>query len=528
MDKKISELDSLTSLTGNEVTPVAYNGANYKVSMSTIRSGLAKTTDIPTKITQLTNDTGLTGIPTNGNAGDYLVKGSDGNATWRAPQASVGIEDMLSYGVEWDDSISDPNCTRIGNPLLHKSLPIQSKLRGCVANGAQINYYLDNYDWSLKEDGTASILDGTDGTVRVDTGSKFYGKSGSNGNKKWVRISTVKIDDSWFEIPRMLIDAYRCTVDTTDSSTPKAVSVVNTTAAFRGGSNSSSYDTYLDTDQFRTMLGKPRTSVNRATMRTYAKNAGSELMCYEWYKWILYWLPVIEYATFNMQQAVNSQLTSDGYRQGGLGKGLTTADWIQWSKYNGNTPYTPCGYTNELGNQSGDKDLVIPAFEYDNSGTTVSVTSRTVKVNRYRGFENIFGDVWTNLDGIIIQGIEQSDGTYVSKNVYTTTDSSKFGDASSNLTDMKISGIEVFSDGYTKTFDLGETAEIIPATVGGSETTYKCDYHWTGNKDASLRTLLVGGSAGNGGSAGLGYFDSSNGVGGAHAHVGFRTLNIIQ
>lgn len=528
MDKKISELDSLTSLTGNEVTVVAYNGANYKVSASTMRSGLAKTTDIPTKITQLTNDTGLTGIPTDGNAGDYLVKGSDGNATWVAPQASVGIEDLLSYGVEWDDSISNPDCTRIGNPLLHKSLPIQNNLRGCVANSSTINYYLDSYDWSLKEDGTASILDGTDGTVRIDTGSKFYGKSGSNGNKKWVRISTVKIDDSWFEIPRMLIDAYRCTVDTTDSSSPKAVSVMNTTAAFRGGSNNSINDAYLDTDAFRTMLGKPRTNISRATMRTYAKNANSELMCYEWYKWILYWLPVIEYATFNMQKAVNSQLTSDGYRQGGLGKGLTTTDWNQWTKYNGNTPYTPCGYTNELGNQSGDKDLVIPAFEYDNSGTTVSVTSRTVKVNRYRGFENIFGDVQTNLDGVIIQGIEQSDGTYVSKNVYTTTDSSKFGDASSNLTNMKISGIEVFSDGYTKTFDLGETAEIIPATVGGSETTYKCDYHWTGNKDASLRTLLVGGNAGNGGGAGLGSFNSGNGVGYALASVGFRTLNVIQ
>ncbi|MGN0966701.1 MAG: hypothetical protein ACI4OP_03805 [Candidatus Coprovivens sp.] len=42
---------------------------------------------------------------------------------------------------------------------------------------------------------------------------KFYGKSGSNGNKRWVRISLVQIDDSWVEIPEMLIDAYRCTVN---------------------------------------------------------------------------------------------------------------------------------------------------------------------------------------------------------------------------------------------------------------------------------------------------------------------------
>ena len=36
------------------------------------------------------------------------------------------IIDMLSYGVEWDTTVADPTCTRIGNPLYHKQLPIQS------------------------------------------------------------------------------------------------------------------------------------------------------------------------------------------------------------------------------------------------------------------------------------------------------------------------------------------------------------------------------------------------------------------
>lgn len=34
------------------------------------------------------------------------------------------IVDMKSYGVEWDITVADPTCTRIGNPLFHKSLPI--------------------------------------------------------------------------------------------------------------------------------------------------------------------------------------------------------------------------------------------------------------------------------------------------------------------------------------------------------------------------------------------------------------------
>ena len=62
--------------------------------------------------------------------------------------------------------------------------------------------------------------------------------------------------------------------------------------------------------------------------------------------------------------------------------------------------------------------------------------------------------------------------------------------------------------------------------VGGS-TTYMCDYHYTGGKDTSLRTLLLGGRAADGGHAGLGCFYSGHGVGVANASVGFRTLNKI-
>lgn len=38
----------------------------------------------------------------------------------------------LSYGVEWDTTVADPTCTRIGNPLYHKQLPIQSQYKGCL------------------------------------------------------------------------------------------------------------------------------------------------------------------------------------------------------------------------------------------------------------------------------------------------------------------------------------------------------------------------------------------------------------
>jgi hypothetical protein len=463
-------------------------------------------------------------IPAGGTAGQILVNNGDGTAEWQDNQGGgggidyTGLEDIYSYGVEWDSTVADPTLTRIGNPLLHKSLPIQSQYKGCVANGAEINYYLNPNDWSQKADGTPSVLDGTDGTVRVHI-PKFYGKSGVEGTKRWVRMSTIKMDNTWIEIPEMLVDAYRSTVDTTVSATPKAVSVVNTTAQFRGGGNRTANDTYLDTDAFRSDLGKPRTNISRANMRTYATNAGSEMLCYEYYKWIFYWAWVVEYATLNSQKAYTADLTAEGYHQGGLGDGVTTWNG-DWNTYNGYYPLTPCGYCNDIGNFTGVKDLVIPETVINESTT---VASKTFKVPRWRGFDNPFGDIWTNLDGIILERTAANQPS----SVYTTTDPTAFGDDNTAKGKMTVAGTEIASDGWIKDYDLGETGEIIPSVVGGSATTYMCDYHYCNASSTALRTLLVSGSANTGGAAGLGCFRSYGGVGYALTNVGFRTLNKV-
>ena len=543
------------SLAGTELIPIVQDSTNKTTTVNQIKEGLATSSDLANKVdkdgSKVLSDKNFTAeyetklkgiaesannythptspgnkhIPAGGTAGQILVNNGDGTAEWQDNQGGSGIdytglEDIYSYGVEWDSTVSDPTLTRIGNPLLHKSLPIQSQYKGCVANGGVVNYYLNPNDWSQKADGTPSVLDGTDGTVRVHI-PKFYGKSGVEGTKRWVRISTIKIDDTWTEIPEMLVDAYRSTVDTTTSATPKAVSVVNTTAEFRGGGNRTANDTYLETDKFRSDLGKPRTNISRANMRTYATNAGSEILCYEYYKWIFYWAWVIEYATFNSQATYNADLTSDGYYQGGLGDGITTWDNTNWDNYNGYYPLTPCGYCNEFGNFTGIKDLVIPETTIDDSTT---VATKTFKVPRWRGFDNPFGDIWTNLDGIILERTAANEAS----SVYTTTDSSKFGDDATAKNNMTVAGTEIASDGWTKDFDLGEKGNIIPSAVGGSATTYMCDYHYCNASSTSLRTLLVGGSALNGAYAGLGYFLSYYGVGYASAYVGFRTLNKVE
>lgn len=319
-------------------------------------------------------------IPAGGHERQILAWESDGTAKWDdLANMFTGLEELLAYGVEWKDSVADPHLTRIGNMSLHKTLPIQSQLKGCIAQKDKVIYWLDENDWRFRKDpeiitvdlstgattftvpSVASLavgqylryqgciakitaidaenttitveweivdetdpttitkleigsrLDGYDGTVRVYC-PNFYIKSQIIGDTRRVWLSTVKIDNTWTYQHEILIDAYRSTVL---NAVPEnmgylstltvgcAISVVNTAAYCRGGGNRTANDKYLtgadDTpiDIFRTDLGKPRTAMSRQTMRNDARAAGSEMLNYDQYKNIFYWLYVVEYANFN-------------------------------------------------------------------------------------------------------------------------------------------------------------------------------------------------------------------------------------
>lgn len=108
--------------------------------------------------------------------------------------------------------------------------------------------------------------------------------------------------------------------------------------------------------------------------------------------------------------------------------------------------------------------------------------------------------------------------------VYTTDNPTLYGDSLVDMQKMELTGLEVHTNGYTKKWDLGDSAEIIPRIMGGNTTQYKCDYHWAGDKNTILRTLLLGGDANYGASAGLGHFYSDYRVGSVASTVGFRSI----
>lgn len=536
-------------------------------------------------------------IPKEGHERQILAWKANGEAKWEdLANMFTGLEEVLAYGVQFNVTVADPHLTRIGNMSLHKSLPIQSQLKGCIAQGGKVIYWLNEFDWRfrkeaitksveltvagnvytmvadvfntlqydkqwVKVDGVAcqissidtgtntatllvnyglavlnlqsgtksielgAVLNGYDGTVRVYCPA-FYIKSTVDGNVAKVWLSTVKIDDTYTYQPEILVDAYRSTVLNAVpenmgylSTLPvnSAISVVNTNAYCRGGANRDEYDQYLATDPFRTDLGKPLTNISRDQMRTYSRKAKSQMLSYDQYKNIFYWLYVVEYANFNSQEAYNETLTDEGYHQGGMGVGITNVNG--WGQYNETSPLTPCGYGNVLGNGTDLLSLTIPKFTY---GTNNVVAKQTMSMPRWRGFDNPFGDISTNLDGIIIDADANNHPNNM-RYVYTCQDASKYADT---LNDSYVKvGEEIHQSGYTKSFDLGDAAHIIPHVMGGDTTKYICDYHLPGRRGMTLRTLAVGGSAFRDTQAGLGFCSSSEYPSSTYRYFGFRSVS---
>lgn len=411
------------------------------------------------------------------------------------------MEEECSYGIEFDTAVSSPACTRIGNLSLHKSLPVHSRMKGCLLdNDGNVVEYLNPTDW------TGNVLDGTRGQVMVEIPAHFR-KFETDGTKRRVRISEYPLP-GYHLVGKRYVSAYEATVE---RSTLTLASVKNTGENYRGGNNNAEWD-----GTYRSLIGMPATSISRTNFRNYArkrKSGSTEWNCmtYDIQK-ELYWLFVIEYATLNSQATFNAEKDSNGYAQGGLGVGVTNMS--DWSGYNDYYPFVPCGHTDELGNGTG--EVAYPVINEDGS------TRCTVMVPRYRGIENPFGHVWQWTDGINIRISPNTDkdGDGLSK-VFVCSDPAKFSDT--GYDGYAHVGNEARTENYVKEVIFGEGGEIIPSVVGGGSSTYFCDYHYTNIPTTeALRGVLFGGSAHHGAYAGFAYAFSHGAPSNTSATIGSR------
>ena len=410
-------------------------------------------------------------------------------------------ENELWYGVKFDlANSSSPDGVRTGNMEMHRTLPIQSKMRGCtISNTDNVKKYLKANDWTKWEDGTTSSQDSSGVGVEafVEIPEHYRLLIATPDNTVEIRMSEYNLP-GYTKVEKKYIGAYEGSVNL----------------------DSSSHNNLLRTQVRNTA---PIISKTRTEFQTMARNNNRtnnwNIYTYDAHR-DLTWLFVVEYATLNSQKAFNANLTAEGYHQGGLGNGVTSGTVT----VNGATTYSfvPCGTTNSLGNGTG-------IIEYTHTNTNAEGTStgtKVVNVPRYRGIENPFGHVWKNVIDVVVAGTDNS--------VYICKDYTKFGTfeggtnptaeqliaAGYELQDFKESTI---TGQYVKKLVNNNQADLFPTVVGNgaSVTTYYCDYHWT-SATATPRTLLIGGVSGSGSAAGLFCLGSNAGLGTSGAHVGTR------
>lgn len=412
------------------------------------------------------------------------------------------VKEPYAYGIEFDTEISSPKCTRIGNMAFHRTLPIQSNMRGCLLDDdGNVVEYLDPNDW------TSNIRDGSKGQVMVEIPT-HYRKFEEEGTKRRVLLSELPLM-GYHKVPKCYVSAYEATLERIPQ---KLCSVVNDGEDYRGGDNNSSLD-----GQYNSLLGRPATSIIGTSFRSYARNrkkGSTEWNCYTYdvHK-TLFWLFVVEYATLNSQAAYNSEPTSEGYRQGGLGAGVTA--FYEWPSFNNYHPFVPCGHTDSLGNRTG-----VVSYTAKNDDESIS---KTFDVPRYRGVENPFGHIWKWTDGCNIQvsASQENGGTDLSK-AFICHNPANF--QNSNYANYSYVGNIDRVGGYIKEVLFGVGGEILPKLAGGGSTTYFCDSHLTSIPTSGevMRGLLLGGHASSGDGTGLAYAHSGEGPSVANPALGSR------
>lgn len=408
-------------------------------------------------------------------------------------------ENELWYGVKFDlANSSSPDGVRTGNMEMHKTLPIQSKMRGCTINNVDnVKKYLKADDWTKWEDGTVIAQDSSQISpeMMVEIPEHYRLLVATPDNTVEVRMSEYNLP-GYTKVEKKYIGAYE---GMTSETLPNLLRSINNTK----------YKPKVSTtrNQFQ-VFARENSRTNNWNIYTYGAHRD------------LTWLFVVEYATLNSQKAFNANLTAEGYHQGGLGDGVTSGTVT----VNGATIYSfvPCGTTNSLGNGTG----IIEYAHTNTNAEGASTGTKVVNVPRYRGIENPFGHVWKNVIDVVVAGTDNS--------VYICKDYTKFGTfeggtnptaeqliaAGYELQDFKESTI---TSQYVKKLVNNNQADLFPTVVGNgaSATTYYCDYHWT-SATATPRTLLIGGYSGNGSNAGLFHLLSSLGLDYSDAIVGTR------
>jgi len=404
--------------------------------------------------------------------------------------------DRVVYGLKWDAVLDTytPVLLVSGQyiEIDYTDFPIQELMKRCVLdNTGAVQYYLDPDDSTKKADGSAANIDGTDGPVMVEVPAFHYAIF-NDGNDRVFLVSL-----SQFVAPK------------SDTSTVSSVlhpwfneGGVETEKRYFGAFEGILYHSganvdgtgagqWVSGDLIRSVAGyKPLTYESRTIFRTGCSDGAFHQLPY-WANEAIILLYLTEYKNWNSQSEL------PGYTGGG------SWDFV--------TKVCKTGITKTLGNASGS----ILWQDADSSLRCSADQTGNVVANSFRGIENFYGHLWKWVDGININFIGSP---LTDAPVYICNDPDDFADGTA--TDYTDLGIDLpFSSGYQTDVHDGT---VLPATVGGSSSTYITDYFYVGS--AGWRALRSGGDLSIGADAGCASRAASNAASLRYSRLGGRVV----
>ena len=277
------------------------------------------------------------------------------------------IIEMNSYGVEVDFSRPQLKYKELGNPELHKSLPIQNKIKPCILNdeGKVVKYLPIESGWSTTD------VDGRLGQVMVEI-PEFWYKIENLKNKLTVRLSEIKLP-GFNKRKKAYIGAYNADLDPNDliyhNNIRAGICSACISYEYDEDENKNNPDVNLQPTK-----GKAFYEFNYAydINKLLNRNTGWCSLDYMTYlsNFMLYF---VEFKEVNLVDALNTEgITEDV---------ITVSGSYMEDDENTMVPRSPkyIGETNDLGGRSG-----IKVRKYG---------ERTCISNRYRGMENLVGEV---------------------------------------------------------------------------------------------------------------------------------------
>ena len=424
----------------------------------------------------------------------------------------TNVEDLYKYlnssntwfGCKWPVGNGNSAGTPVGNLLRLAHMQQIFKIGGYMVKNDHSRKKLNPADHRHYEDGGAVKFDGTDGHYQWGWGVGIYYAAWSDAEYDYEACDDRPIPG----VPCVYIPvgsrscAGYAQLDRTNN---KLMSTLNKTAQFRGGNNSNWDETY------RSLLGKPVTSIGMPTLRNYARANGDMWFSSERVMlFITGALARIYFHNRNIQAGYNPNLTSDGLHQGGLGQGATYPS--NWGSDWGYNPYIDL----DCGIEKGDFTGLLSATIKDPEGNNVAVTG----IPCFMGLKNFYKYLWTiTEDDLLVCQEDGSQALYVENLI----DGSLF-DISGAGTHLLIGKTPVYSSAnwsYIKKISFDHLSGM-PIEVGGSGSTFYADGYYNPNvhEAGALRGAVRLGLADYGDYAGSLFLNGSHAPSYADAYVG--------